>query len=79
MLNERGYRTEVIERQLAHKNRDKTRASYNQAEYLTERRAMMQDWANLIDLTTDGPRQPEQIAGYRLERPVAVLRQRATA
>src|SRR5450759_2006927 len=49
ILNEIGYRADVIERQLAHRERNKVRASYNQAEYLGERRAMMQAWANLID------------------------------
>jgi integrase len=49
MLNELGYRPDVIERQLAHSERNRVRASYNQAEYLIERRAMMQAWANLID------------------------------
>jgi hypothetical protein len=39
----------VIERQLAHAERNKVRASYNQAEYLEERRAMMQQWADLTD------------------------------
>jgi hypothetical protein len=39
----------VIERQLAHSERNKVRASYNQAEYLADRRAMMQAWADLID------------------------------
>jgi integrase len=48
-LNERGYRGEVIERQLAHAPRDKIRATYNQAEYLPERRTMLQDWADMID------------------------------
>lgn len=46
MLNEMGYRSEVIERQLAHSERNKVRASYNQAEYMEERRAMMQQWAD---------------------------------
>jgi integrase len=54
MLNELGYRPDVIERQLAHKPRDKTRASYNQAEYLAERTAMMQAWADLIDQLAAG-------------------------
>lgn len=54
LLNEMGFRPDVIERQLAHKERNKTRASYNQAEYLPERRAMMQQWADLIDQFTDG-------------------------
>ena len=49
ILNEAGYRSDVIERQLAHKERNKVRASYNQAEYLEERRAMMQQWANMIE------------------------------
>ena len=49
ILNETGFRPEVIERQLAHKERNKVRASYNQAEYLGERREMMQRWADLTD------------------------------
>ena len=49
ILNEAGYRPDVIERQLAHKERNQVRASYNQAEYLDERRVMMQQWANMVD------------------------------
>jgi integrase len=49
MLNELGYRSDLIERQLAHAERSKVRASYNQAEYMPERVAMMQAWASLID------------------------------
>jgi integrase len=49
ILNEIGFRPEVIERQLAHAERNKVRASYNQAEYLAERRAMMQQWADLTE------------------------------
>ncbi len=49
MLNELGYRPDVIERQLAHKERNKVRASYNQAEYMAERVVMMQAWADLLD------------------------------
>lgn len=52
MLNEAGYRPDVIERQLAHKERNKARASYNQAEYLDERRTMMQQWADYLDKLT---------------------------
>jgi len=50
LLNEKGYRSDVIERQLAHAERDKVRASYNHAEYMDERKAMMQEWADLVDL-----------------------------
>ena len=49
MLNEMGYRSDLIERQLAHAERNKVRASYNQAEYMAERIEMMGAWANLID------------------------------
>ncbi len=49
LLNEQGFRPDVIERQLAHTERDRIRAAYNQAEYLEERRAMMQQWADFID------------------------------
>ena len=49
MLNELSFRSEVIERQLAHAERNKVRASYNQGEYMEERRAMMQQWAHLTD------------------------------
>jgi integrase len=51
VLNEAGCRPDVIERQLAHKERNKVRAAYNQAEYLNERRTMMQLWADMIDGT----------------------------
>jgi integrase len=49
ILNEAGYRPDLIERQLAHKERNVVRASYNKAEYLPERRQMMQQWADMID------------------------------
>lgn len=49
ILNEIGFRPDVIERQLAHAERNKVRASYNHAEYLEERRAMMQKWADMVE------------------------------
>jgi integrase len=54
ILNEMGYRSDVIERQLAHADRDKVRASYNHAEYMKERRGMMQDWATYLDSLQSG-------------------------
>ena len=48
-LNEMGFRPDVIERQLAHEEKNTVRAAYNRAEYLTERRAMMNRWADHID------------------------------
>ena len=47
-LNERGYRADVIERQLAHSERNQIRASYNHADYLAERRAMLQAWSDFL-------------------------------
>ena len=49
LLNEMSYRPDVIERQLAHRERNRVRASYNHAAYMPERRAMMQEWADLLD------------------------------
>lgn len=49
LLNEMSYRSDVIERQLAHAERDKVRASYNHAEYMAERKTMMQAWADYLD------------------------------
>lgn len=48
-LNEAGFRHDVIERQLAHQERDKVRGAYNRADYMPERRAMMRQWANMVD------------------------------
>ena len=48
-LNERGFRADVIERQLAHQEQNAIRAAYNRAEYLSERRTMMKFWADLLD------------------------------
>lgn len=47
--NERGYNPDAIERQLAHAPADKTRAVYNRAAYLPERKQMLQDWADWIE------------------------------
>lgn len=49
-LNELGrWRPDAIERQLAHTERDSVRAAYNWAQYLQERRAMMQAYADYLD------------------------------
>jgi integrase len=48
-LHEMGWNSQVIERQLAHAERNKVKAAYNYAEYLPERRKMMQTWADYLD------------------------------
>lgn len=53
-LNERGYNSDWIESQLAHTGGDKIRATYNKAQYIEQRRQMMQDWADSIDAICTG-------------------------
>lgn len=50
-LNEKGYNSDWIEAQLAHKtdSKNKIRGVYNHAIYLEQRGAMMQEWANTIE------------------------------
>lgn len=50
IMNERsGSRPDVIERQLAHKDRNKIRRTYNHAEYWDERCALMQWWSDYLE------------------------------
>jgi len=54
ILNESGFRSDVIERQLAHCERNDVRGAYNRAEYLPERRKMMQQWADMLAAMVNG-------------------------
>ena len=49
ILNEHGFAPDVIERQLAHAERNGVRKAYNHAQYLPERRKMMTWWADYLD------------------------------
>jgi len=49
ILNEYGFKPDVIERQLAHAESNSVRKAYNHAQYLPERRKMMQWWADYLD------------------------------
>jgi integrase len=49
LLNELGWTADAIERQLAHGDRNGIRSVYNYAQYLPERRLMMQAWADYLD------------------------------
>jgi integrase len=49
LLHEQGWNHQVIERQLAHAERNAVSAAYNFAEHLPERRKMMQAWADYLD------------------------------
>jgi hypothetical protein len=82
-LNEMGFRPDVIERQLAHQEQNPVRAAYNRAEYLTERRAMMNNWAdylyalagwNVVPLRTNRHCCPRAAGSHRCAaKPVAEL------
>ena len=54
LLNELGWNRDAIERQLAHCERDSVRAAYNYAEFLPERRRMMQAWADYLEELKNG-------------------------
>jgi integrase len=49
LLNEQGWPPDAIERQLAHQESNAIRAAYNYAQYLPERRKMMQAWADYLN------------------------------
>jgi integrase len=64
-LHEMGWRDEVIEIQLAHKDKNQTRAAYNHAKYLPERREMMQawsDWLEAIEAESVAEKDPRLVA-----------------
>ena len=54
LLNEQGWNRDAIERQLAHSERNGVRAAYNYAEFMPERRRMMQAWADYLDALREG-------------------------
>ncbi len=55
ILNEQGFNRDAIERQLSHQERNKVRGAYtHHAEYLNDRRKMMQWWADYLDQLEQG-------------------------
>jgi integrase len=56
LLEEGGWRKEIVERQMAHDEENETRAAYNRALYWDERVPLMQAWADYLDaLRAAGP------------------------
>jgi integrase len=49
ILNENNFNSDWIERQLSHVEENKVRGTYNKAEYLEQRRDMMQWWVDYLD------------------------------
>lgn len=54
ILHEQGWKSDVIERQLAHKEGNAIKGAYNHARHLPERKQMMQQWADYLDGLRDG-------------------------
>lgn len=65
ILNEKGFRHDVIERQLSHGDRDKIRAAYNRAQYLGERRELMDWWGNFLEAAEIGAAQDSSLLQKR--------------
>jgi integrase len=62
LLNENGFNRDWIERQLAHSDQDEVRAAYNAAEWLSDRREMMQWWSDYLDQLAAGDLEPQRSA-----------------
>jgi integrase len=56
LLREAGFDSRLVELQLAHIDKNKSRAAYDHAEMLGPRRAMLQAWADLIDAALVTPK-----------------------
>lgn len=54
LLNEQGFRTKVIEAQLSHKLKSAVEGAYNHAEYLDERRDMLNQWGDYLQTLKQG-------------------------
>lgn len=54
LLHEAGFNSDWIEKCLAHEQRG-VRAVYNKAEYASQRRDMLQQWADMVDSWIAGP------------------------
>lgn len=53
-LNEMGFTSDWIERQLAHVEPNSVRRTYNHADYFNDRAKMMQQWADTLDSWESG-------------------------
>lgn len=69
-LSEFGYPEKWIDAQLSHVEPNRVRATYNHAEYVEQRRHMMQDWADRLDLLEQG--KVEQASKRLISAPDAV-------
>lgn len=66
IANESGFDGDVIEKALAHEERNRVRAAYHRSEYLEQRRELMQWWADYLDtLKNDNGAKVISIRGIR--------------
>lgn len=71
MLHELGWPSDVIERQLAHAERNAVKAAYNHAEHLPVRKKLMQAWADHLDgLRKEARLSPREAAGTSADRSI---------
>ena len=63
ILNEQGFNPDAIERQLAHVEEDRIRAAYNRADYMDERREMMQWYSDYLRERYRHPNTPKRTEG----------------
>ena len=54
IANESGFDGDVIEKALAHEERNRVRAAYHRSEYIEQRRELMQWWADLLQKMESG-------------------------
>jgi integrase len=62
-LNEQGFHYDLIEAALAHRDEDNIRGIYNRAEYIEQRRPMMEWWSSHIDSCAAG--NPVVLTGHQ--------------
>jgi integrase len=72
LLNEHGWNRDAIERQLAHVEPNDVRAAYNHADYLLERRKMMQAWADYLDTLFQAAQSPPAARARTRGRPADI-------
>jgi integrase len=78
VLHENGFEEEHIELQLAHQKRNRVAAAYNHAKYLKRRKAMMQWWADFLDVQLVKGRQTiGRVNGPRSEVPITTKSKRS--
>ena len=62
ILNEMGYERAHIEMQLAHAPKNEVEAAYNRALYLSQRRVMMQGWADFLDEARESGKRSRRVS-----------------